>query len=185
MEAIRPYYQQENLCLCPMASILSCDVGLGEVGRTFVAWSECYNWLPEGTYGSYGINGWVEHDQCDNGYQWMDALRWRTPNVLGADKIPLLLDSPWIDAWPRHTNAPPPAEDMHPNSTSNMGRFCISRHDGYINALFLDFSVRKVGLKELWTLKWHRQYDTCGTWTVCGGISPTDWPIWMQDFEDY
>jgi prepilin-type processing-associated H-X9-DG protein len=66
-----------------------------------------------------------------------------------------------------------------------MGRFCISRHDGYINALFLDFSVRKVGLKELWTLKWHRQYDTCGTWTVCGGISPTDWPIWMQDFEDY
>jgi prepilin-type N-terminal cleavage/methylation domain-containing protein len=25
--------------------------------------------------------------------------------------------------------------------------------------LFMDGSVRRIGLKELWTLKWHREYD--------------------------
>jgi len=27
-------------------------------------------------------------------------------------------------------------------------------------ACFLDWSVRKIGLKELWTLKWNPQFDT-------------------------
>jgi len=42
-----------------------------------------------------------------------------------------------------------------------------------------------VGLKQLWTLKWHRQYNTCGEWTKAGGIQPDDWPPWMRGFRDY
>jgi len=38
-------------------------------------------------------------------------------------------------------------------------RVCLNRHDGYVNMVFLDYTVRKVGLKELWRLKWHRMYD--------------------------
>ena len=49
----------------------------------------------------------------------------------------------------------------------------------------MDFSARKVGLKELWTLKGNRNFDTCGPWTTCGGVQPSDWPEWMQDFKDY
>jgi len=62
---------------------------------------------------------------------------------------------------------------------------CINRHIGYANVLFMDWSSRKVGLKELWTLKWHRQYDTVGSWTTAGGVVPTDWPQWMKGFKDY
>jgi hypothetical protein len=51
--------------------------------------------------------------------------------------------------------------------------------------LFMDWSVRKVGLKELWTLKWHRSYDTAGPWTKAGGVKPEDWPQWMRIFKDY
>ena len=51
--------------------------------------------------------------------------------------------------------------------------------------LFMDWSVRKVGLKELWTLKWSRDFDTAGPWTLAGGVKPEDWPAWMQRFKDY
>jgi hypothetical protein len=54
-----------------------------------------------------------------------------------------------------------------------------------VNCVFVDFSVRKVGLKEFWTLKWHFQYDTTGAWTKSGGVKPEDWPEWMKRFKDY
>jgi prepilin-type processing-associated H-X9-DG protein len=82
-------------------------------------------------------------------------------------------DPPQFDAIPARENAPGPQNA------------CINRHDGYINSLFLDWSVRKVGLKELWTLKWHRQFNTAGPWTKAGGADPEDWPAWMRKFKDY
>ena len=49
----------------------------------------------------------------------------------------------------------------------------------------MDWSVRKVGLKELWTLKWHTAFHTDGQWTKVGGVQPDDWPEWMRNFKDY
>jgi hypothetical protein len=49
----------------------------------------------------------------------------------------------------------------------------------------MDWSVRKVGLKELWTLKWYRQFDIANPWTRAGGVKPEDWPEWMRNFKDY
>jgi len=49
----------------------------------------------------------------------------------------------------------------------------------------MDWSVRKVGPKELWTLKWHRKFDTANDWTIAGGVKPEDWPEWMRNFKDY
>ena len=63
--------------------------------------------------------------------------------------------------------------------------FCINRHNGHVNGLFLDWSVRKIGLKELWTLKWHSKFDTSNAWTKAGGVQPSDWPHWMRKFKDY
>ena len=37
---------------------------------------------------------------------------------------------------------------------ATMTRVCLNRHSGGINMLFRDWSVRKVGLKENWTLNW-------------------------------
>jgi hypothetical protein len=37
----------------------------------------------------------------------------------------------------------------------------------------------------LWTLKWHRTFDTMGPWTRAGGVMPSDWPRWMQRYKDY
>jgi len=67
----------------------------------------------------------------------------------------------------------------------NMARICINRHRGFTNSSFLDWSVRKVGLKELWKLKWHRHFDISGPWTKAGGVQPDDWPDWLRPFKDY
>ena len=191
MEALRQYYINPDLRCCPEAAVPGTELGWGAYGGygTFVAWGafsgdECGERSPAWhavtacDYGSYGMNGWV----CNSPE---GVWNWGTPNVAGADNIPLFMDSQYLDGWPLHTDEPPQYDGQRWSNIDQMGRFCINRHDGYINALFLDFSVRKVGLKELWTLKWHREYDTCGPWTSYGGVTPSDWPDWMQDFEDY
>lgn len=63
--------------------------------------------------------------------------------------------------------------------------FLINRHNGYINGLFFNLSVRKIGLKELWALKWNEDFDTANPWTRAGGVQPEDWPSWMRNFKDY
>ena len=183
--ALESYYDgDEKIRCCPEATLPGSIIGRDMSGATFYAWGGSA-WLGVEDYGSYGINGWVENNQCPTESQSTGRLRWRTPNVTGAADIPLLLDAPWIDGWPMEYHEPPAYGDEHWPGGSHMGRFCINRHSGFVNSVFLNGSARKVGLKELWTLKWHREYDTCGGWTQCGGVEPNDWPEWMRDFEDY
>jgi len=66
-----------------------------------------------------------------------------------------------------------------------MMHFAIDRHNGVNNHAFMDWSVRTVGVKELWKLKWHRTFETNGYWTKAGGIQPSAWPEWMRKFPDY
>jgi prepilin-type processing-associated H-X9-DG protein len=82
---------------------------------------------------------------------------------------------------------PPEIEGVvvFPDPVIAWGRFCLNRHSGAVNCLFMDSSVRKVGLKELWTLKWHREFNTANRWTKAGGVQPEDWPKWMRNFKDY
>ena len=73
----------------------------------------------------------------------------------------------------------------HIPDEDGMQRYCIDRHGGKINAVFFDFSVRPVGLKELWTLTWHRNFNTAGPWTQVGGVTTSDWPEWMKNFKEF
>ena len=67
-----------------------------------------------------------------------------------------------------------------------MRRSVTNRHNnGMINVLFMDWSIGKVGLKELWRFKWHRTFDIANAWTSLGQVRPEDWPKWMQGFKDY
>ena len=55
-----------------------------------------------------------------------------------------------------------------------MNRYCLNRHEGYINGVMVDFSVRKLGLKELWTLKWNKMFDI-----HYARESGMQWPDWL------
>ncbi|MHC4518943.1 MAG: hypothetical protein ACYTAS_10170 [Planctomycetota bacterium] len=190
MNALRPYYGDRwPLLLCPTATqVAGTSTGWG----TFKAWYRHVD-LPEGGariyISSYGINSWtnaVTHDRGSRLEEWF----WKTTEgVDEPDRVPVFADATWHDAWPRATDAPVslPLDFGWGNmgTTGEMNHFCIDRHGGAVNMLFMDWSVRKVGLKALWTLKWHRTFDTAGPWTTAGGVQPSDWPEWMRGFKDY
>ncbi len=169
------YHQDEGLLACPAATETSVDALLA-----------LRVWRAATHVGSYGINGWLgnpTHDTDVRGVAWQF---WRTPRVWDPHNVPVLADMFWMDAWPLHTDAPSATEQLPaPDGTSEMQRACINRHDGAVNVLFADWSVRRVGLKELWTLKWSRQFNTAGPWTIAGGVTPADWPEWMRQFKDF
>jgi prepilin-type N-terminal cleavage/methylation domain-containing protein/prepilin-type processing-associated H-X9-DG protein len=121
---------------------------------------------------SYGLNGGLCFD-----------LKWPAWDGKDASRVPAFFDCGVLLLEPDHYNLPPEWEGHDPLLV--MSDLCMNRHNGGINMLFADWSVRKVGIKELWTLKWHREYDTSGPWTKAGGVLPEDWPEWMRQFKEY
>ena len=177
----------KSIAYCPMATKLRSD---GGKGGTFVAYGDPI--VEVG--GSYGVNVWIRgmnYPVMTSEYrsEYYETKAWATANAKNPGAIPAMLDS----AWPLGEiveEGPPPPSDAIPTMVfgpSSPGEYsvCINRHDGHVNGLFFDWSVRKVGLKELWTLKWHRQFNTAGPWTKAGGVQPEDWPVWMRKFKDY
>jgi len=191
--ALRPYYKNDhNIRCCPTAMKPLIDENHQQSPQfnVFSAWGRFWGegYAPEGDWGSYGINGWVENPPPSYATVYEDfetVNNWRTPNVKGAGYVPLFMDALRFNIFPRHTDTPPEMQDMAWAGMQHMRRICIDRHDGFINMAFMDWSVRKAGLKELWTFKWHRAYNTTGPWTMAGGVQPSDWPAWMRHMKDY
>jgi prepilin-type N-terminal cleavage/methylation domain-containing protein/prepilin-type processing-associated H-X9-DG protein len=189
---LRPYYSDSNdLLLCPTARRYIDNPSHN--GSKFSCWRVRWFdtsptgldedlWSRPGTdfYGSYGINVRIL-DLPD--LEGLDRY-WGTCYIEGASNIPVCLDCRFTHIPAEHTDEPPEYDDVS-NSDSGMSFFCINRHDGGINSLFMDWSVRKVGLKELWKLNWHRKFDMEGPWTKAGGMKPENWPQWMRNFKDY
>ncbi|MHC4069896.1 MAG: type II secretion system protein [Planctomycetota bacterium] len=203
MEALRSCYGDEGDIRCCAAATKPGSEVTGDqfsADGPFIAWGvfgydsdqECGEalgqWPPATVcdYGSFGMNGHCNDPPRASGtYQGHEQdWNWRIANVSGAANIPLMMDNQWIDGWPHHTDEPPQYDGQY-WGISHTTRFCNNRHSGYVNAVFLDYTVRKIGLKEIWTLKWHRRYDINGPWTIAGNVVPSDWPEWMRDFKDF
>ncbi|MHC4518894.1 MAG: type II secretion system protein [Planctomycetota bacterium] len=147
----------------------------------------------------YGLNGWVNDasganrtDVPNEGrtYLWRRVDAARHPG-----NVPVFMDH-WTAGrfdCPIERDEPPPYHSDYVNEIGNvaspiespMAGFCTPRHGSFVNVVFMDWSVRRVGLKQLWTLRWHREYDTNGPWTKAGGVQPEDWPKWMRQCKDY
>jgi len=198
-----PVYHKFNtkgIACCPMAIRVRSSGGSGSaggsssrdntswnirwtMGSTFEAWEIT---SPSPTFrGSYGLNrDLFDTFHFTTGLPVRARFRFRgkdTYSIKGKDNVPVLLDcSNWSGEHDMFPPEPPAFESM-----TMWQPFCINRHNGYVNGLFLDWSARKVGLKELWTLKWNDEYDTANIWTRAGGVQPDDWPEWMRNFKDY
>ena len=146
--------------------------------NTFRAW--------EGTYfdvtfrSSYGFNQHLLDGQVGN-YDPNHVTVTPVFSLRGRANIPVFLDSTRPEGLANDGFWPPRSQGR----TRMVWPFCINRHNGHVNGLFLDWSVRKIGLKELWTLNWHDEFDTAGLWTKAGSVQPEDWPQWMRNFKDY
>ena len=184
----RSYYQNPKICFCPEATKIVGNLVAGiEARNPNEAWGQFPAYDTRTGYakmaGSYGINDWVGNSAYGFAYG-EKGWYWVSPNESGAGRAPLFLDAIWLGGMAMDTDTPPPA-NTGSGGSGMMQRYCIDRHRGFINAVFVDFSTRKVGLKELWTLKWHREFNTANRWTRIGGVQPQSWPEWMQGFKDY
>jgi prepilin-type N-terminal cleavage/methylation domain-containing protein len=133
---------------------------------------------------SYGVNLWIgnpggggrDRDRC-----------WLTTNVRKGYDIPMFVDCFYndeCDPTPCHWDEPPAYDGQPPDGDYNeMRRLCMDRHNEAINCAFLDFSARRVGLKELWELRWNRRWFTDPSGKP--DYEPPVWPRWMWGFKDY
>ena len=186
--ALKPYYGDASLLLCPRARKPASEVNPGTAGGGVRIWPcsqfEAWGAFPDppgwavkaGDCGSYGINAWVCNPPPDTPiYPDYKAWRWRNINVKRPYDIPLLFDSLWIDAWCDVTDPvitiPEQAWILSSNNVPGMVRLCIIRHPGGINMVFLDGHVAKSGLRALWSYRWHQQYDLTKV--------PHRFPQWM------
>lgn len=176
-----PYYKDPMMRCCPAARNPTVNIGpygtwgweLGMAADSDWGWGG--SWVPEqGFFGSYADNRFLLNKTGEE--------YWRKTGVKNADKVPVFLDCMYVAISPSSTDAPP---DFNGERSNEMQFSCIDRHVGSINGLFLDWSVPKIDLKQLWTLRWSRTFDYAGPWTIAGNVRPEDWPQWMRSFKDY
>jgi hypothetical protein len=61
-----------------------------------------------------------------------------------------------------------------------MGSYRIDQHRGFVNGVFMAFSVRSIGLKELWELRRYRGWPADRR-----AAATAAWPGRMRHFKDY
>lgn len=191
MSTLRRYYANPGIRLCPSAKQFRSDIDPanrfnGNTDNSKISWGiigtngyPTLYWAVGGDYGSYGMNSWAMNppDSAIGVYISAPAKDyWRKVSAGGANvtDIPVFADSVFDGSGPTHLDAPISNKGWF-SSGNNMSNFSIPRHDGRkpVNIAFSDSSVRKVGIKELWTLKWNRSFDTSYRSTL------NSWPTWM------
>jgi len=177
MTALDPYIKAgasgNNIRLCPKATKSTLERALHPFAAYEQGPAAVYRWFPVGWKSSYGMNSYLyDLDPSIRNLVRPASDSWRTANQKGSSDIPVLMDAAFDSGWPLEDNAPPLWNGYI--ASSEIQRFCIDRHDG-TNVLFLDLSVKKIGLKKLWELKWHKSFDTNKkTWDG-------RWPGWMKN----
>jgi prepilin-type N-terminal cleavage/methylation domain-containing protein len=163
------YYRDDKIRCCPAVKKIKEPVfppgasgTLGVGGDAHTHWGRVAESAgrPAGTYGSYGINHWLYDADEDPLYGQPAKFYWRTVNVKGGGEIPLFLDCWFWCGGPENDDSVPGFDDerIAPH-TDSMNRFCLNRHHQAINGIFLDQSARKIWLKQLWRLKWGKNFE--------------------------
>ena len=176
---MKKQYGDQKMRLCPMATKPASEWEM----NTFSAWGK----FDDDTYGSYGLNEWVLNRGSGSAGGEQQNYFKNVNSVRKQNTVPVFMDCMWYDVWVHSIDAPPQTDGATNNlsGSNEIRRVCLNRHNYTINMAFMDWSIRSVDLKELWTFKWHKHYDTSGHWTKAGGIQPDDWPEWMQQLKDY
>ena len=169
---LQGYWGKQPLLTCPVAT--SSNITGVTYGSINSAYQMGQNTTAAGVVTaannlcSYGFNLWgysgtVQVQNRPPQYEW------GTINVPGdASNIPLQLDSRWRGGGPfydiltGYCSSPQPDAYTNPSNVDNyeMECFAFPRHGKNTQIVFFDGSTRALRVKQLWSLKWHRQWDT-------------------------
>ncbi len=149
------------------------DTGLEvgqSIGYAYSKWASCP--APDSIEVAQGHLGMAK---------WKTSYCWKSPsNIKDAANTPILADGRWMYGLVDDLDVPQKTENadwlLDPDKWG-LNMFMIDRHQGRsINVLFADNSSRNVKLKDLFTLKWHNQYNTRGDYVT----DPSRLPDWLK-----
>jgi prepilin-type processing-associated H-X9-DG protein len=165
--SLRPYYIDTKLVFCFEATATYAEGGV----NPHMAWETDIWGDPNLSRGSYVINLWITQEPNDR--------HWEKACVSSASSVPMVLDAQWRDMEPYASDAPLPYEtSLWTPHADEMQRACVNRHNG-VNVVFMDGSVRKIGLKDLWVQRWYRGWEE-----DLGAMGFPAWPEWMANFKE-
>jgi prepilin-type N-terminal cleavage/methylation domain-containing protein len=185
------YIKNYNILICPMATSPLPDVpvkykawgggplpleDMGVLGNRYLPYNAS-------GVGSYAHNAWCNNSPKEVPLRFSTIYtkyNWKTTAVAGGSDIPVNIDSFRWACVPRASDDCPKydGEGGGENGTNEMKRVCLDRHNAAVDVLFMDWSVRRTGLKELWELKWHRNWSN--ELEEAGGMPA--WERWMSSF---
>ncbi len=175
--ALKPYYGKETrMWFCPLAT----KAYIHQTKEPYAAWVVAASQtddLRPGDYGSYGINAWIYNltkDVNGNGTSTIFSHKyaWKNTSARTPGSVPIFGDCMWRGGFPEDDDTPQSIEENRLiDDGESMRYFNLSRHHGAMNLIFMDFSARKVPLKQLWRLKWSRNFNIARPAPI--------WPDWM------
>ena len=180
MDLMEPYYNTDEIFTCPDAKVEPTATNFSTVeiwsdpGKTNSCWRLYNSTIDREYYGSYGLNYWINTKGSNTSFA--------SENYFGTDmlkhgsNIPLFSDCAWIGGFPGDTDSPRLNEVDPYRSPGQMNRVLMNRHRDSIQAVFIDGSSKKVELKELWELKWHRNFNVHNAVTN----DSYSWPDWLK-----
>ena len=139
-----------------------------------------WNW--GGERGSYAINGWIYNDALNQAGPYWPAGVYDTLTFGALAKVnqtystPTFVDCVWVDRWPDDQDTVSLGHDLDDPwitaTISHMALFMMGRHGRASNVSFVDGHVDAVELKDFWTLKWHRKFQTSADKKRNDGVTP-------------
>lgn len=131
---------------------------------------------------SYTMNNWLYDAPTDIQGREKD-WHWGTFSVPGnVSNIPVQADGAWRGGGPWYgdrttyapSNKPGDYSDEGNFAACEMQHFAFPRHNLRNNILYLDGSARGTRIRDLWSLKWHREWDT-EAWRT-----KVQFPAWLK-----
>jgi len=194
IDPIMDYAPDPELLVCPKATRLPSNVynfrsAIPKDNSTMWSASRDPGESPDAygnvIYGSIAVNAWIS----SNGVNFMStaidppyqvdtpSFYWKELSNTGSgSNVPLFLDGGYVEARPMDQDTASYEESI---KNQHMHYFAYDRHRGHVNSVFVDGSSRKVGLKGLWRLKWHRKFNIHNAQT----LPDAEWH-WMEGFSD-
>ncbi len=202
--SLQKFWRKQDILLCPAATLArsdrSANYKLKPVNKNEPDnWDAVGSWNASFKHGgingqdglingkriptraSYGNNNWLYNAPRDIQGRRKD-WHWKTINPSGHDlhNIPMFMDMMWRGGGPHHASAnkftPGNYNGDWQGAGHEMKHFAFDRHAGGIQGVFMDHSVRHVPIKQLWRLKWHRNFDISRKMT---------WPVWMSGYPEH
>ena len=172
--ALRDDYPTGKITKCPSAIKVNESFKGGGTNFAYINTRDSNN-NPEETC-SYGMNNW----SYSTGHWAMGANNgadkvWGRFEVGGAstNTIPLFMDSAYRGGFPEYggydsidmvLSEEPLPDNGFTRVMHGIRQFAMPRHSSGAkvgtNVTFFDMSARHVMVKEMWSLKWHKQFDT-------------------------